>query len=60
MIKKALITEEEEIQLLSNVLTGDCSISQRMLDIHYKQQLNDYFASGKTITFIIIKYKYYF
>jgi len=39
MIKKALLTEDEEFQLLSNVLTEDDQLSQRMLDIHYKQEL---------------------
>ena len=39
MIKKSLITEEEEIQLLANVLTEECPISQRMLDIHYKKEM---------------------
>jgi hypothetical protein len=39
MIKKTLITEEEEIQLLANVLTEECPISKRMLDIHYEKEM---------------------
>ena len=39
MIKKIIITEEDEIQLLANFLTEECPISKRMLDIHYKKEM---------------------
>lgn len=39
MIKKALLSDEDEIELLFNVLTLECPISKRMLDIHYQKEM---------------------
>tara|TARA_R110002074_G_scaffold361031_1_gene534022 strand:- start:595 stop:732 length:138 start_codon:yes stop_codon:yes gene_type:complete len=43
MYKKATITTEEECQLLTNILTDDCPVSARILEIHYqnKEREND-------------------
>ena len=41
MSNKSFITPYEEQQLLSNVLCEDCSLSARILEIHYQQTLRE-------------------
>jgi len=41
MYNKALITPDEESQLLTNILTEDCPLSARILDIHYQQMMRE-------------------
>ena len=41
MTYKSFITPYEEQQLLSNILSEDCPLSARLLEIHYQQTLRE-------------------